>query len=87
MSNYLMYLKEEGLFEGKDKLEIASEMRDSYMGTCHALSSEDLDWLEEHDMLEYFYDDMFLCDDCHWWSEIAYQVVDNRCDECAEDDE
>lgn len=84
MSSYIEYLVESNLFEAesKDKVTLANNIRDYYIGTCEFLATEDEKWLENNSMLEHFYEDMFLCDGCGWYCEI-YEMQDNgECLDC-----
>jgi len=91
MANCIEYLKEEGKFESMTDTAIAQEIVEDYVGTCHSLSSEDYDWLDENGFLEFVDEQIFECEVCGWWWEISDQGDSEKhngmvCTDCVEDE-
>ena len=90
MSNYIEYLRDEGMLSLMSKDRIFSDMVAEYQGTCDGMADEDFEWLEEHGLLESFDSELFLCVDCSWWCETSQLAdiddVEQHCQECHEYD-
>ncbi len=65
------------------------ELISRYQGTCNMLLEHHFDWMEKHDLLQEFDQEIFNCHICGWWCEIsesaAHESYELICEDCVRD--
>jgi hypothetical protein len=87
MANVIAYLEETGEINTMSDTEVLDFMVNDYMGTCHSLSYEDMDWLESKDSLGDWDGFLFECNHCGWWCDTGEQedyLGESICTDCHE---